>query len=77
MSEADFPKDEEVVPVSTRACARLLAVLERLGVQPANPLNPLDAASFLLEGLADGVEQINSAVREHEAGSLKSDHGGG
>ncbi len=58
----NFPKDEETVPVSTRACARLLAVLEVLGVCPESPVNPVDAAAFVLEGVVDAVAQLNSAA---------------
>ena len=58
--EADFPKDEEVVPVSTRASARLIEALEKLGVDPGSPVNALDAAAFLLEAISDAVDQVNS-----------------
>lgn len=66
MVEADFPKDEEVVPVSTRASARLIEALEKLGVDPRTPVNALDAAAFLLEAISDAVDQVNSEARKED-----------
>jgi hypothetical protein len=57
--EADFPKDEETTPVSTRACARLIEALKLLGVNPDVPTNPVDCAAFILEAIAEAVLRIN------------------
>ncbi len=60
VSEADFPKDEATVPVSERACLRLVAALTAFGIAPAEPVNPLDAAAFILEGIVEVRDTVNS-----------------
>ncbi len=61
MTEAEFPKDEGTVPVSERACLRLLSVLQALGIDPEVTTNPVDAAAFILEAIVDAKDRINSA----------------
>ncbi len=68
MSDADFPKDEDVVACSARACQRLVDALDALGVCPAEKVNPLDAAAFMLEALVESRDSINATARKTTAG---------